>query len=486
LLSVRAGAQGSIAGTVYDSLRTHAPLANATVVLLERDRYATTDARGHFIIDSVPNGHYTIGFMHAVLDSLEMQGPLVAVEVAGGRRTAVSLVTPSAAAVYAHMCPGVRDTGTAVVIGRVRDVDNAAPLAGATVSTDWTEYTLTTSHPRTHRLHAESRTNAAGLYMLCGVPTKVPLEVSTERAGFLAGPTPLLMEDRLISRVDLAISQRDSGARVKPYSDTSAVAAGPPGTASLRGKVRGTGGRPVPDATVAITGTSRSARTDSSGSFHLEHIPAGTRTIEVRAIGLLPVTASIDFATNSVRDTSLSITDAAQLLKPVAVEGSLMESDGFETRHQQGFGSFVTEQEIEKHNYPDLAAVLRGVQGIHVECLANKRLQGIPCFPSPYFVSIMDYGNAGTSGATPGSKGLDRFSGGGSGSGGGGANCPPNFWLDGAPFHVSGPSGFSDFQSMVPVSSIRGIEVYSNPGTIPPQYDLSSSTGCGSIVIWTH
>ena len=48
LSSMRAGAQGSIAGTVYDSLRTHAPLANATVVLVERSQYATTDARGRF------------------------------------------------------------------------------------------------------------------------------------------------------------------------------------------------------------------------------------------------------------------------------------------------------------------------------------------------------------------------------------------------------------------------------------------------------
>jgi hypothetical protein len=35
LISVRAGAQGSITGTVYDSLSTRAPLANATVVLVD-------------------------------------------------------------------------------------------------------------------------------------------------------------------------------------------------------------------------------------------------------------------------------------------------------------------------------------------------------------------------------------------------------------------------------------------------------------------
>jgi hypothetical protein len=34
--------------------------------------------------------------------------------------------------------------------------------------------------------------------------------------------------------------------------------------------------------------------------------------------------------------------------------------------------------------------------------------------------------------------------------------------------------------------AIKGIEVYANPGTIPAQFDMMSSTGCGSIVIWTH
>ncbi|MBI3568120.1 MAG: hypothetical protein HY084_07965 [Gemmatimonadetes bacterium] len=72
LLSARAGAQGSIVGTAYDSLSTRGPLANATVVLVERARYATADARGRFRIDSVPDGHYTIGCLHPVLDSLDL------------------------------------------------------------------------------------------------------------------------------------------------------------------------------------------------------------------------------------------------------------------------------------------------------------------------------------------------------------------------------------------------------------------------------
>jgi hypothetical protein len=92
-------AQGSITGTVYDSLSTRGPLANATVVLVERSRYTTTDARGRFTFDSVPDGHYTIGFLHAVLDSLDLQVPPVPADVSGNRRAVVRLFTPSPATV---------------------------------------------------------------------------------------------------------------------------------------------------------------------------------------------------------------------------------------------------------------------------------------------------------------------------------------------------------------------------------------------------
>jgi hypothetical protein len=60
IASTRAHGQGSIAGMVYDSLRTNAPLAHATVVLIERGRYATTDARGRFRQFGLIAAHVTL------------------------------------------------------------------------------------------------------------------------------------------------------------------------------------------------------------------------------------------------------------------------------------------------------------------------------------------------------------------------------------------------------------------------------------------
>jgi hypothetical protein len=469
LSSMRAGAQGSIAGTVYDSLRTHAPLANATVVLVERSQYATTDARGRFRLDSVPDGRYTIGFMHAVLDSLDIEAPVVPVEVSGGHRAAVALATPSLATAVARMCPGVRDTATGVIMGRVRDVDDATPLANATVSTDWMEFTLTGGRAAGHRVYATVRTTAKGVYLLCGVPTQVPLEVRSEQAGFSAGPTPMLLTDRAISRTDFALTRRDSAARATVAGDSSAVAGSVPGTAALRGVVRGADGRAVHDAMVSVLGTARSARTDGAGAFRIDQIPAGTRTIEVRSIGLLPATYSIDFATNATRDTTLSISKKVQELSPVTVKDKakafpLLYDDGFETRRQHGLGAYLTEADLSKHTFSNLGQILAGVRGIHLD-YGHPGAKGLPF---PFLRGLMDLK-------------VDI--------------CVPSVFLDGVPFSIEAtsasptgarpdPGQFEVLSDIARPEMIRGIEVYSNPGSIPAQFDRTSTTGCGSIVIW--
>jgi hypothetical protein len=463
LFSVRAGAQGSIAGTVYDSLSTHAPLANATVVLVERNKYATSDARGHFRIDSVPDGHYTLGVMHPLLDSLELTAPLVAVDVSGGREVSVTLTTPSARTALARMCPGAHDEDSGVIIGRVRDVDDGAALASATVSTDWTEFTVTDGKSASQRVRAKIQTNPNGVYLLCNVPINVPLEVQAEWSGFVVGPTPVQLDDHLIDRAEFAVSKRDSASRGELRD--SSVAAAVPGTATLRGVVRGADAKPLRDATVSVMGAARSVRTDGTGTFRLTHIPAGTRTIEARSVGFLPTTISIDFATSAVRDTVLLMRRQAQNLKSVAVQAkaqpsSLMERSGFNERRAQGLGAFITEEDLSRHNYSDLISVLQGVRGVHVERGAVSRSESGIAQPMPYLKGVADTETA--------------------------QNCIPNFFVDGSPWKVTRYTDFSDLSGIVLPAVIRGIEVYANPGTIPAQYDMMSSTGCGSIVIWTR
>src|SRR5665213_2482750 len=78
---------------------------------------------------------------------------------------------------YAEICPGRRESGTGAIVGQVHDVDDGAALAGVSVSTEWTDYTVTAigrsaGHPR----REETKTSGSGFYLLCGVPVKLRLD----------------------------------------------------------------------------------------------------------------------------------------------------------------------------------------------------------------------------------------------------------------------------------------------------------------------
>ena len=211
------------------------------------------------------------------------------------------------------------------------------------IATEWTEFTFTGGRSAGHRARAVTRSRRGGAYVLCGVPADVRVDVYAELAGFVAGPEPMTLGDRLIGRANFALSRRDSAARGGLPGDVSSVPAVGPGSASLQGIVLGGDGRPLRDAVLELLGSRRTARTDVAGAFRLDNIPAGTRTIEVRSIGLVPLSFSMDFATHGERDTTLTIGRQAQQLAPVAVKGheapiSWMEKNGFETRRKQGLG----------------------------------------------------------------------------------------------------------------------------------------------------
>ncbi len=467
-----ARAQGSITGTVFDSLRTRAPLANATVVLVEQSRYVTTDTRGRFRIDSVADGHYTIGVVHPVLDSLDMQLPVVPVNVSDGRRITVALATPSPATAYARLCPGARDVETGVIVGLVRDVDERAPLSDAVVSTEWSEFTIATggrASPRVgKRMTVQTRTDAAGLFLLCNVPTDTPVDVRSVAGAYVGGPLRLTIDGGLISRADFSISRQDAAARTLADSTTTDATTGaaglstgtPTGTAVLRGIVRRSDGSAAGGATIAVVGTTREARTDSTGAFVLTGIPAGTRTIEVRGIGTVPSVVSFEFATRQVRIATLQLGELAQALSAVNVNAaagrmSFADRSGFSDRRKTGSGSFRTDRDIALHPYQDLTAVLATMPGVRVD-------QGTTGFPMPYF---------------RGGSGL----------------CIPTFIVDGVHFPVNGASPdekvkypYTDLSAIVRPESIKGIEVYSSLGAVPVQFDRTFLGGCGAIVIWTR
>jgi hypothetical protein len=213
---------------------------------------------------------------------------------------------------------------------------------------------------------------------------------------------------------------------------------------------------PIRNAQIAVVGMELTALTDAAGSFVLRGIPAGTRTIELRSIGYFPVTFTADFATNETRDTTLSISWRAQNLERVTVNAkeesnSLMVLKGFETRRAQGMGKFITQRDVERHPASSLTDVLTGAGNLHIE-------YGTKVTPMPFL------------------------------RGGRTGWCVPNYFIDNIRYEVDDKKSkpYSDLTDIVKPERIKGIEIYSSAGMIPVQFDLTSSTGCGSIVIWTY
>src|SRR3989441_3031231 len=73
-----------------------------------------------------------------------------------------------------------------------------------------------------------------------------------------------------------------------------AQVAGP--TGSVAGRVTDERGTPVVGADVAIVGGAQSARTGTNGSYVIENVPAGARTVRARLIGYRSQTASVAVA----------------------------------------------------------------------------------------------------------------------------------------------------------------------------------------------
>lgn len=457
ICAARLDAQARISGTVYDSLTSQGPLRGATIVLIEQGRYATSDDRGRFAIDSVAPGKYSIGFMHPVLDSLGLFVPAILVEVPAIGIVRVKLSTPSPATAYARLCPGKRDDATGVLYGRVSDVDSDAALPGADIFTDWTEILLSALTREDRRLQATVQADADGTYRLCGVPLRIALDVRASADGFGGGPLRLVVGDGLMARADFAISHSDSAARDSTTRDSTAER---PGSAALRGTVRDASGRAVPNALVGLVGQSRTVHTDRDGAFVLAGIPAGTRTAEVRSIGKPPAYFGITLQSHHEQTAAFVLDRVIPLLAPMTVVArgagtSAMNRSGFAERRSRGLGAFLTAADIAKIGGFDLGELLSRVRGVRTTSM-NGDL--VPTFMGPR-----------------------------------GMPCVPNFFLDGIAFMVDGGRAsntvrypFTDLASVITPNMIRGIEVYSSAGTIPMEYDRSSFTGCGSILIWTR
>ncbi|MEO8193005.1 MAG: carboxypeptidase regulatory-like domain-containing protein [Gemmatimonadales bacterium] len=454
--TTRAAPGATVSGVVRDSV-AHTSLAGAVVQLVPADNSASfiltavSDSLGRFTLGDVPDGRYKLGFIHPMLDSLGVEPPLRDVYVNDRRSVRADLGIPSPARIRAAIC-GTRpatDSG-AVIVGVVRDARDGAPAAGVSVSAEWFEVSFTPQGlvRRIPRLVATTGEN--GWFAICNVPSAgiVALhasrgtdstdliEVQVPAEGFLRRELYLGPARTVIIR-DTAL-RVDSLARAPRRLNTGNIRLSGTVIAAARA-------RPLAGAQVGVADGPQT-RTNASGEWTIIDAPAGTRMLEVRALGFYPERRPVDVVAGAP-PIRVALSTLKAVLDTVRISASRIRYDrdrnGFQQRRRSGFGRYLTQQDVARWRPIDTSDLFRLVPGVRVERSSNG-----------FEKHILIRGPFGM--------------------------CSPTVYVDD---HAMNNFTADDIDSWVSPKDIAGIEIYTGAG-VPAQFQQGLS-GCGSIVIWT-
>jgi hypothetical protein len=446
-----ATAAGSVSGTVLDSV-SGIGLSEAMVQLVSRRRPmvaygATTDAAGRFRIEGVEPDEYLAGFFHPTLDSLGIAvSPIALAVVTAGAPTDVRLAVPSAPSLARAHCGGraPRDS-TGVLLGYVVDADSGRAVPGARVVVSWIEITIGKGGIQQGPRRSSVTTQEGGFYVLCHLPADVEVVADAAIGRRRSGEVELKVPVRGLLRRDLIIAEpalvtvADSAGN----QPSAARVAGLRGRAQAVGRVVDLRGRGVAGAQVALWGTSAVTRTRQDGGFTLDSLPAGTHTLEVRALGFSPTRKPVDLRNGRSTNASVMLEEQAHVLASVTVYGKRRREwsdiQGFLERSAAGRGGyFLTGADIDRHRPLRVSDVLRTIPGIRIT-------------PAEH------YGN----------RVLMR------------GDCVPAVYIDGTRLMDN------DIDGMLDGRQLGGVEVYRGVGETPVEYSALNGGSCGAILLWS-
>ena len=448
LLPCAAAAQTVVSGVVRDSLSGR-PFAGATVQLVpsttpwEAGRTVTTDSTGHYAIADVAPGRYTFGFLHPRLDSLGMDAVSRTIDVRAKSAVRMDLALPSAATLAASLC-GSRKDSTGVVVGRVFDARDDAVPARAAVRVRWSEFAFDSAGMHRVEGHVSADVGRDGRYVVCGVPTDVPVLLSAVAGDSLAHEQSGEIEVAL-SR-ELPLTHRDL--LVAPADNAGATRAVHARSARLSGRVVAPDGRALANARVAIQAADAETVSDSAGNFTLPNLPAGTQQVSIVALGFAPTAVAVDLHPD--RTTAIAATMKARIatLESVRVFAAAPDDRvGFYARRARGLGYFLDRDMIRKISAPDADNPI----GTALATAPMLRRGGV-------------FGRGG---------------------------CRPVIYVEGMRNEIGA------LKEQLSPLDIGAIEVYDSATSAPPQYGSPGSTlldpqqalpgngGCAVILLWT-
>jgi hypothetical protein len=210
-----------------------------------------------------------------------------------------------------------------------------------------------------------------------------------------------------------------------------------PAVGSIDGTVTDTSLVLLGDATVSILGSNVRVVTGANGRFRISDISPGQVIVMIRRIGFEPLSARVLVAALDTARMSFALERAPTTLDTVVIAEKLHSTamTEFEERRKFGTGQFMTQDQIERRNVVATSDLLRTFNGL------------------------------GKRGATSVMAGCSR----------------PAVFLDG----IKMPPNLSIDDIAIP-KELAGIEYYAGPAQIPPQYKVTSGSGCSVILLWTR
>ncbi len=444
-------------GVVYDSIARRT-IAGATVEFVSasdpsmRPLTAVSVASGRYSVTGLPIGSYLAGFFHPGLDTLGLESAPRRIDVQVSQQR-VDLATPSVRTVIASLCPaGSASDSTGLLIGHVRSTEEQSPVGGASVVVEWSETVIDALglRDRTRRVTAQSA--EPGWFAMCGLPSDAVLQGRASAAADSSGFIEIEVPANGLRHVTFFVG----GASLVslPAMDTVPGEPATPETA-WRGRARLTGvvldhsAKPVIGAHAIVWDTKLDATTNERGAFVLEGLPGGTRTLEIRVIGYMPVTRTVHLAESRPVTIEVVLDKSAQILSTVTVRGEMVYSRNladFNRRRRTGFGVFRTSEEIARRGRnARLSQLLQDVLGVRVDRRGGQ--------------SIVTMRRGATMGI-------------------GNAYCVPSLYVDGRNDVVR------DYDAYF-ADGIAGIEVYPRESVRPFEF-IDPQNPCGVVAIWTR
>jgi hypothetical protein len=414
----------AVRGVAYDSLRG-IPLRNAVVTVAGTAGRTTTDELGQFAIDGVAPGVRTFHAQHPALDSLGLSGISARTTVTDGREL-VRLGVPSFVTLWRNACgatPMARDRG--FIYGTVRDAISLDPVPSAIVDLAWLDLQASKElGVSQRRWRGQARTDSTGSYSICGIPTADGLRMQALSDSAASGIVNVFGSALRIQRRDLLIGRVNDSVLTR--------------RATIIGRVTDSAGVPFRDARIFVDEYGE-VRSGVDGTVLMRSVPAGTRQIDVMAVGRLPVTVIMDLAAGDTGVFSAAL-HKITTLDVVRVTGTRRQRrmiEDFESRRRNSSGFVLDSTDLAQR--ASLSSAFEGLPSLEVRSRSGQLSLTLP--------------------------------------GSGGGRCVPVVFIDGRKADL-------DQLNMLRIGELAAVELYPRRMSAPAAF-LTNDL-CGSIVVWTR